>query len=128
MIWVWCGELFISLVCSVLLFYNNNIAQIIVLGRYDGPEKSLSRICRLEVAGYWSPGAGLSGLGSWMGGGENVNAVGVLVSVGGLLSLLVFVAVTGGNMTRCTLIISPFNSCPLISPFFHKAINSPMGH
>ena len=33
---VWCGELFISVIYSFLLFYNDNsiIAQIIVLGRY----------------------------------------------------------------------------------------------
>ena len=35
------------------------------------------------------------------GGGENVNPVGVLVSGVGLLSLLVPVAVTGGDMIRC---------------------------
>ena len=66
LIWVWCGALFISLVYSVRSFYNNNIAEIIVFGRYGALKKAfknyqLSLICRLVVAGYWSPAAGWSG-------------------------------------------------------------------
>ena len=45
------------------------------------------------------------------GGGENVSPVGVLVSGGELLSLLVSVAVTGGDMTRCWEEVALWDAC-----------------
>ena len=97
-------------------------------------------ICWLVVAGYWLDWLGgwclvnLLGLRRvapkltscdvfvmlveyWLsaeggfGGGENVNPVGVLVTGGELLSLLVSVSVTGGDITHCWEEVALCDAC-----------------